>query len=333
MSAASTSTLDLNARGSTGVDRATSRDACLAVLAEHSKSFALAGRLLPVEARRDAAALYAWCRYADDLIDLASGEAQSLNLARLERELDSVYAGAPQPTLVLRAFQEVATERGIPRHYPEQLLAGMRMDAEGARYETLDDLLLYCYRVAGVVGLMMCHVLGVSDARALSNAAHLGIGMQLTNVCRDVLEDWERGRLYLPGDMLRAAGAPGLDPGLGIAIPENARLPVARVVEQLLALADTYYASAKQGVAALDARSAFAVRTAALVYSAIGRELSERDFDPLSGRAVVSTRSKLLLALRAAFLTLADLPDGTRASKLPCHGLPRMRYQNDDISH
>jgi phytoene synthase len=327
----STSSCALVALASTQVDRETSRDACLAVLAEHSKSFALAGRLLPVEARRDAAALYAWCRYADDLIDLASTDEQAHNLARLERELDAVFAGTPQSRLVLRAFQEVATERGIPRHYPQELLAGMRMDVEGARYETLDDLLLYCFRVAGVVGLMMCHVLGVSDARALSNAAHLGIGMQLTNVCRDVLEDWERGRLYLPGELLRAAGSPRLDPSPGASFPESAQLPVARVVERLLALAESYYASAQQGVAALDARSAFAVRTAALVYSAIGRELSGRGFDPLSGRAVVSTRSKLLLALRAALLTLADLPDGAHGPTLPRRGLPLMRYHHDHL--
>ncbi len=290
---------------------------CAATLARHSKSFALAGRLLPGQARRDAAVLYTYCRLADDAIDLVGSAAQPGALQSLRRDLDSVYRGEAQEDIRLRAFQELALRRRLPREYPEQLLAGFQMDSEGAKYETLADLLLYCHRVAGVVGLMMCHVLGVSDARALKKAAHLGIAMQLTNICRDVAEDWQLGRLYLPLDMLRACG-PGSLNGLRFGpLPESARPSIAAVTQQLLAEADRFYRSGDAGVIALPWRAAFSVRAARLIYSAIGGRIRRRHYDAIGARAVVPTSHKLLLVLKAALATLGELPNrwlGLRAS-------------------
>lgn len=307
------------------VSSSDARLGCLAVLSEHSKSFALAGRLLTREARRDAAALYTWCRYADDLIDLSSPERRPALLVRLERELISVYAGELQRTLPLQALSEVSSTRQIPLQYPSELLAGMRMDVEGTRYETLDQLLLYCHRVAGVVGLMMSHVLGVADARALRHAAHLGIAMQLTNVCRDVAEDWERGRLYLPDELL---SVDGLHAHLGRELPDAARPAIAGAVERLLAIADRFYASADLGLPALDVQSAFAIRTARLVYSRIGREIAARDYDVLSGRVVVPRSRKLFLALRAAFTTFCA-PHRHARREAMLRTLPTRRYPDD----
>ena len=172
------------------------------VINRHSKSFAFALRLLPAHRRDDVAMLYAWCRYVDDAVDLAPPHRQQQALAKLRRELTMVYGTTTLTSPVLGGFQQVVRRRRIPRGYPEALVEGMAMDVSGTRYRDLEHLLLYCYRVAGVVGLMMCHVLGVRDAvgaRALHHAAHLGIAMQLTNICRDVAEDWERNRLYIPG--------------------------------------------------------------------------------------------------------------------------------------
>lgn len=290
----------------------------LATLEEHSKSFALAGRLLPRDVRTDAAVLYAWCRRADDAVDLVPAGEQRDRLERLLVELDWVYAEsrtgrAAEPASgsaesALWAFRELVKAHGIPSEYPRELLAGMRMDVEGTRYDTIDDLLLYCHRVAGVVGLMMCHVLGVADARALRNAAHLGIGMQLSNICRDLLEDWGRGRLYLPGEWLEQAGASGLVARVGGDFPGEARRPVAEVVRRLLELAERFYQSGDRGLMALDLRSAYAIRTARLVYSAIGERIARAGFDPLAGRAVVPTWRKLLLASRALFDVARQLP-------------------------
>ncbi|MBK7583997.1 MAG: phytoene/squalene synthase family protein [Myxococcales bacterium] len=309
-----------------------SREICLSVLAEHSKSFALAARLLPPDTRADAAALYAWCRHADDLIDLSAAEAQPAQLEQLESELSSVYAGEIQTSLVLGAFQELVQARGLPRYYAEELLEGMRMDVEGRRYESLDELLLYCHRVAGVVGLMMCHVLGVSDATALRNAAHLGIGMQLTNICRDVLEDWGRGRLYLPRALLEQAGAPGLEPSEGAALSPKARAAVARVVSYLLSVADAFYRSGERGMVALPIRAAFAVRTASHVYFAIGQELRARGGDALAGRVVVPRWKKLLLVVRSALSTLLELRQRRLEPLVPRHHLPLVRYRRELIS-
>ncbi|HEX4384592.1 MAG TPA: phytoene/squalene synthase family protein [Myxococcales bacterium] len=257
-------------------------EACREVLARKSKSFALAARLLPPGVGDDAAVVYAWCRRADDLID--EGPADDTALGRLHEELASIYAGRPQPEPQLAAFQEVALRRAIPRAYLEELLEGMAMDVRGTAYRTLPELLLYCHRVAGTVGLMMCHVMGVRDSWALPRAAHLGLAMQLTNIARDVQEDAARGRTYLPASLLGAGDL-------------KARAEPA--VRALLAEADRFYASADQAIPFLDFRCGLAVRTARLVYAEIGRRVEAQGCDVTAGRAVVSGPRKLLLVLKA----------------------------------
>jgi phytoene synthase len=292
---------------------------CRETIAQHSKSFALASRLLPPACRDDAAVVYAWCRGADDAVDLAARDQQPQALARLRAELRSVYEGQPQSAPVLAAFQEVAQWRRIPREYPEELLAGMEMDAKETHYLSLDQLLLYCYRVAGTVGLMMCHVMGVREACALRHGAHLGMAMQLTNICRDVLEDWERGRLYVPEELLVDCGAAGLRARLGGPLGREAQAPLARAVEQLLLQADRFYRSGDVGMRMLSWRCALAVRTARLVYSRIGHHIARHEYDVFAGRAYVPLASKLMLVLRAALRAPADLSAdlGRRFSSTP----------------
>lgn len=288
------------------------------VLAAKSKSFALAGRVLGGDARDRAAVVYAFCRRADDAIDLAPAGEHAGALARLRRELDAVYSWQPTGDAVLDAFGEVARACRIPREYPAELLAGLEMDAAGTRYGSLAELGAYCYRVAGTVGLMMCHVLGLRHDRALPRAVHLGIAMQLTNICRDVAEDWELGRLYLPADMLAEEGAPDLASLLGGPFPPDARRPVTRVVRRLLAQAECFYASADRGIFDLPPRAAFAVRIARLVYAAIGSELAGSGYDPLAGRAVVPAGKKLaLVALAGAGGAFALAARGAGKSRVP----------------
>jgi phytoene synthase len=263
------------------------------VLAEKSKSFAMAAKLLPASCRDAIAVVYAWCRRVDDAIDLAPVAERPSALERLRGELDRVYGGEPTHDPVVDAFAEVVRAYGIPRHYPAELVEGMAMDVARVRYRTRQELLLYCYRVAGVVGLMLCHVMGVSDPRALRNAAHLGIAMQLTNICRDVDEDLRDGRLYLPGQEVQ---------------DERDRPAIVRTVSSLLDDADRYYDSADRGLLALSFRCALAVRAARLVYSAIGARLRRRGCDPFLGRVYVSTFGKLLLVLFALVLSVLELP-------------------------
>jgi phytoene synthase len=276
-----------------------------AAIAHHSKSFALASRLLPPRVHDQTAVVYAFCRRADDAVDLGGDPAAAV--ARLRRELTDVYRGVPADR-ELGAFAAVVRERRIPSRYPEELLAGMAMDAGDTRYADSAQLGLYCHRVAGVVGLMMCHVFGVRDDAALVPAAQLGIAMQLTNICRDVAEDWERGRLYIPDDVLAHHGAGGLAAELGRPLPASAVRPLAGAVRELLARADRGYRAARRGIPALPWRAALAVRAAASIYAAIGARLLARGCDVTAGRAVVGRAAKLALVARAAARTLAGAP-------------------------
>ncbi len=298
-----------------------------ATIAHHSKSFALASRLLGRRVRDQTAVVYTWCRRADDAVDeqpTASPAELAAVLATLRAELDAAYMQtAVDPVLV--SFGDVVRARGVPRLYPEELIAGLAMDASDTRYATIDDVLLYAWRVAGVVGLMMSHVFGVSDEDALVNAAHLGLAMQLTNICRDVAEDWERGRLYLPDELLAKHGAPDLAARLGGPLPESARTPIARTVADLLGLADRYYRSGDRGIRALPWRAALAVSAARRVYSAIGSRIAATGHDVLAGRAVVPGPSKLGHVASAVARLVVSSPRrlGARRASVPTRILER----------
>ncbi|HEX9202960.1 MAG TPA: phytoene/squalene synthase family protein [Vicinamibacteria bacterium] len=278
------------------------------VLARHSKSFALAGRLFPPGPREDAAAVYAWCRRCDDGVDLTDPGQQAAALVRAREQLAQLYAGAPTTDPILGAFQEVVRERQIPSCYPQELLDGLAMDVEFRRYETMDDLLLYCYRVAGTVGLMMCHVMGVADGRALRHAAHLGMAMQITNICRDVMEDWERRHIYLPDEVIGAAVARRLWERRGEPLPRELSGEIGSAVQRLLAQAAQLYRSGDAGMRWLSWRCALSVRTARYVYAAIGGVIESRNHDVWAGRAVVSVHTKLLHVAQAMTRGLLEAP-------------------------
>jgi phytoene synthase len=301
---------------------------CRESIARHSKSFALASRLLPPGVGDDAAVVYAWCRRADDAIDLARVGDEGPALVRLRRELDSIYEGSAQSEPTLAAFQDVVRRSNMPREYPAALLDGMEMDVVGTRYQTVEQLLVYCYRVAGVVGLMMCHVMGVRDARALRHAAHLGIGMQLTNICRDVEEDFGRGRLYVPAELLEPSADVLMNPGAPDALRAS-RDALAAAVRQLLGMADVFYRSGDAGLPLLSWRAALSVRTARLVYSAIGWRIRLRGCDVLSGRAVVPTSFKLVLVLLAMLRATFSLPAALTRRFRPAPLRLTLRYPED----
>jgi phytoene synthase len=253
------------------------------ILAHHSKSFWWGALLLPEWCRRDAAALYAWCRRCDDAVDVPRDPAVARHaVARLRAELDTIYRGDEPDEPVLAGFAEVMRRHQIPRQHPSDLIDGMAMDIGRVRYQTFEQLLPYCYRVAGTVGVMMAHIMGVRDAETLRRAAELGMAMQLTNISRDVAEDEERDRVYVPRDLWVAADRP----------------PPASVAD-LLRRAEHLYRSGDRGIAALPWRCAAAVRAARLIYADIGTQLARRGFDFRTGRAVVPRGRKLRLAVQA----------------------------------
>jgi len=164
----------------------TALEQCRWMIKKGSKSFSLAARLFDPEIRDAAFFLYGWCRYCDDQVDQAGKTESPEELAKRVKALKdstaSAFSFAPQREPVFVALQYIAHRYGITAHYALELIEGMAMDVRGTRYGTLKELLLYCYRVAGTVGLMMSHVMGLRDERALKYAADLGIAMQLINI-------------------------------------------------------------------------------------------------------------------------------------------------------
>jgi hypothetical protein len=183
-----------------------------------------------------------------------------------------------------RALACVVHQAGLPRILLDALLEGFAWDAEGRRYETLEDLHDYAARVAGTVGAMMSMVMDTRSPSALARACELGLAMQLTNIARDVGEDARAGRLYLPLQWLREAG---IDPDAWLQQPEFSPA-IAKVVQRLLHAADTLYRRAERGVAELPRDCRPAIQAARLVYAEIGREIEAAGFDSVNRRAVVS---------------------------------------------
>jgi 15-cis-phytoene synthase len=270
---------------------------CEAQMRHGSKSFYAASRLLPKRVRADATALYAFCRVADDAIDLApNASAQAAALAHLHERLDHIYRAAPLAYAEDIMLAPVVLQHEIPRALLEALLEGFAWDAQVKRYETLDDLHEYCARVAGTVGVMMALLMGVRETKALNYAAELGSAMQLTNIARDVGEDARAGRLYLPMQWLREAGIdvnPWLqEPTLNTAICDT--------TERLLKVSDRVYLHAKQGISQLPSDCQFAITSAAEVYAQIGVQVRQNKLDSINQRAMVSKRRKIALIARSA---------------------------------
>ncbi len=169
--------------------------ACDAITREHSRTFYLASGLLPLAKRRAARALYAFCRISDDLVDRAEGDA----LASLEAWRRQISGQEPPgDNAVVLAWCDTQVRYEIPVLYADQLLDGVQQDLRQQRYDTFAELTAYCYGVASTVRLMAMHIIGFAGPEAVPYAVRLGVALQLTNILRDVGEDWRAGRLYLP---------------------------------------------------------------------------------------------------------------------------------------
>ncbi|MGE4154393.1 MAG: phytoene/squalene synthase family protein [Hydrogenophaga sp.] len=270
-------------------------DACVALMRTGSRTFFAASRLLPHRVRASSIALYAFCRVADDLVD-DGGTALDQALASLSHRLDRIYAGLPLDHVEDHALAVVVARHQLPRALLDALLDGFAWDAQGRRYDTLEDLHDYGARVAGSVGAMMCWIMGVRSPQALARACELGVAMQLTNIARDVGEDARNGRLYLPAQWLVQAG---IDPHTWLQRP--ACTPALQgVVSRLLDEADRLYQQAGAGIGMLPRDCRSAIRAARLIYAEIGQQLRRDGLDPLRQRAVVPTTRKLMLLASAS---------------------------------
>ena len=270
--------------------RAALVDAARISIEKGSKSFALASKLFDHQTRERAWLLYAWCRKCDDIADgqehggaLSNEGDPGARLATIRTLTRQAYDELPTGDPAFDAFGLVARECKIPFHYAADLIEGFALDAEGWRPQTQDDLLRYCYHVAGVVGKMMALVMGVApdDAATLGHANDLGLAFQLANIARDVREDAEAGRCYLPQEWLDAGQSN------------------AAIAQRLAALAARYEASARIGARALPFRSRWAVLAAAGIYGGIAREVARRGAHAWDTRVVTSKSAKLGWVVRA----------------------------------
>lgn len=267
-----------------------------AALAAKGRSFHWARRLLGAVHADRATRLYGFCRRVDDLAD----ETQSPDAARaaLFALGQSLRAGASRDPLTadtIRLLRDCQIDPAIPL----ELIRGVAGDLLPVRVADEAELLRYCYRVAGTVGLMMSAALDVTDPRALPHAIDLGIAMQLTNLCRDVREDALADRRYLPASLVGE-----LDPAR-LAEPVEADQPMVRnAVATLLDLADIYYRSGEDGLAYLPTNARGSILVAARVYRAIGGRLRRRGCDYWSSRAWVTMGGKAVITVGA----LAALP-------------------------
>jgi phytoene synthase len=268
--------------------------ACRALLRGGSKSFFAASLLLPKRVKISATALYAFCRVADDAIDLGDDPKQAV--IDLHHRLDAAYAGTPRNHPIDRAFAAVVAAHAIPKTLPAALIEGLAWDSQGRRYETFDALLDYAARVAGAVGVMMALLMGVRDSQSLARAADLGVAMQLTNIARDVGEDAQAGRFFLPAVWCRHAG---FDIDNFLAAPKCSGA-LSGIIKQLLTEAEILYSRAESGIARLPLDCRAGIAAARRIYAGIGHDVAAAGFDSITRRARVPGRRKLQLALRAA---------------------------------
>jgi phytoene synthase len=280
---------------------------CRDIMTRGSKSFSLAAKLFDPQTRDAAIFLYGWCRYCDDQVDEVGKSADradlEVRLKRLKEKTAAAFTFEPQTEAVFIALQHIVHRYGIPSHYALELIEGMAMDVRGVRYANLRELLLYCYRVAGTVGLMMSHVMGLRDESALRNAADLGIAMQLTNIARDIVEDAAVGRIYLPLTWLdQAKIAPDR-----IGEPAN-REKLAMLTLRLLREADRYYRSGDAGLWHLSFRAACAVSAARQVYAEIGSLLVQRGARAWDQRTYVTGPRKIWVVVRGILSLVRSLP-------------------------
>lgn len=278
------------------------------ITAYYSKSFYFSAKMLPKKQRWATYALYGFCRHCDNLIDTPRQRTEReiiREIQLLTEELQVAYNTGESQHPIIRAFILVAKTYSIPIEYPLDLLKGVAMDVQQTRYNTFDELSLFCYRVAAVVGLMMTHVLGYKDERAFGYAKQLGIAMQLTNILRDIKEDKEMGRIYLPQKDLVKFGVLAQD-----ILEEKMTPQLKELMKFQVERADHYYAEAMPGISLLETESQYAIYSAAKIYRGILRKIEDRNYDPFLSRVFVPSTQKIGIllheGLRAKFLSAQE---------------------------
>ncbi|MFC4858466.1 phytoene/squalene synthase family protein [Actinophytocola glycyrrhizae] len=274
---------------------------CRRINAHYGRTYFLATRFLPAASRPSVHALYGFARLADEIVDSAVAPVDPAQaLTTLEKALAEAFTGAPPAHPVLLALTDTVRRHDIDEALFAEFLASMRMDLTITGYATFADLAEYTHGSAGVIGLQLLPVLGTEGPReeAAPYAAALGEAFQLTNFLRDVGEDLDRGRLYLPADELAAFG-------VDRAMLEHAHRtgrtgrPIRRALAHLVSHTHAVYRRAEPGIALLAPRSRPCIAAASAMYRHILDEIADADYDVLGRRVVVPTHRRLRIAATA----------------------------------
>lgn len=302
-------------------------------IARGSRSFALASRLFDRKTRDRVWLLYAWCRAADDMTDgqdhggtMQVGHDAAKAVAEIRALTDRVYAGEITGNPAFDALGLLLTEVDIPQPVINDIIAGFELDAQEWRPRSENDMLQYCYHVAGAVGVAMALVMGVrpDDETTLDRAADLGLAFQLANIARDVAEDAAADRCYLPVEWLVEMDMP---PGQHMHPAFRPRLAV--IGKWLAEMAEEYEASARWGARKLPPRARWAVLAAAGIYGDIAREVRARGQQAWDHRATTSGLSKLGWVVKAGWSVLQKPPQ-RRISREGLWTRPRIALQRGD---
>ncbi|MFK4540974.1 phytoene synthase [Streptomyces tendae] len=321
---------ELDAAGITDPELRAAYTRCRLLNARHGRTYFLATRLLPADRRPAVHALYGFARWADDIVDDTGAEAtpaeRAAALTRLDRLLRrALTGGGPADEPVVLALADTADRYAIePAHFTD-FMASMRADLTVTDYATYADLRVYMHGSAAAIGLQMLPVLGTVTARALAapHAAALGVAFQLTNFLRDVGEDLDRGRVYLPADLLAAHG---VHRDLLLWSRHTGRRDP-RITAALRAAEDltrAVYREAEPGLAMLDPVARPCIRTAYLLYRNILDAIAEGGYAVLHRRAVVSRRRRASVAADGLVRVLSARLGARRArtpAPAPCGAL------------
>ncbi|WP_300327474.1 presqualene diphosphate synthase HpnD [Accumulibacter sp.] len=266
---------------------------CQQKAAQSGSSFYYSFLFLPPDRRRAITALYAFCREVDDVVDeCPDGQVAATKLAWWRRELANVYRGSPQHPVTL-ALQSAQREFDLPEEQLQEIIDGMEMDLRQTRYLDFKTLALYCYRVAGVVGLLAAGIFGYQDRRTQKYAHDLGIAFQLTNIIRDVGEDARRGRIYLPIEDLQRFSVPAADI-LNARHSDNFR----QLMEFQIERAESYYAQAIASLPESDRRAQRPGLVMAAIYRSLLDEIKRDGCLVLQQRTSLTPLRKLWIAWR-----------------------------------
>jgi len=272
---------------------------CTQLTRTHSSTFYLGSRLFPPTERQAVSVVYAVCRSGDDAVDEApTREAARARLLVWQEHIERAYAGAPRSGAFLEVgLHWVLKHFDVPRSAFDELYLGLESDLSDQHFETMGELMLYCRRVAGVVGLLIAPVAGYRGGdRTLESALALGEAMQLTNILRDVGEDLRMGRLYLPAELLEKHGVTRASLRAAQVSPGYVAL-----LEEIAEHASALYRQGWQGIPKLNGVAATAVGVAALNYEGILQKLRQNGYDNLTRRAFLRPVERLALIPKAVY--------------------------------